>query len=184
MDTETVRVQLRDVHAALKRNEEEHEILISLAHGFEGWLRLKGEDQVTTLPLPNVPTAPTRRFRWAGSRAGEATGRPTVKRSPRTLGAISLRQAVREVLEEARGEPLHVKEIYRRVTGKGALSGSKDPESVTDLIALGLRDRDKLPIEKTTSRTWRWVTGPGSLNGELPGGDASRLEEPAVGGPK
>src|SRR6266567_3118642 len=51
MDEAIVRDQLEQVKAALVRNEEDHDALVSIVKGFEAWLRLNGKAGVT-LPLP------------------------------------------------------------------------------------------------------------------------------------
>lgn len=144
MDQDAVRSQLREVQEALKRNDEERDILVSLIHGLEGWLRLHGTAPVVTLPLPTM-VVPT-----------EATGR----RSSRVKGTISLRQAVQDVLKEAQGAPLHVKEILRRAQERGAVTESRDPQSVIDFVTYGLKTRDGAPVEKVAPRTWRWAGTP------------------------
>lgn len=44
MDAKTARAHLAEVHAQLARNEDEHEVLVSLARGYEGWLRLNPQE--------------------------------------------------------------------------------------------------------------------------------------------
>ena len=142
MDEAIVRDQLEQVKAALARNEEEHDALVSIVKGFESWLRLNGKAGVTH-PLPVV--APT-----------SHNGKPVLARHA-IKGRVSVRQAVLQVLKDARGEPLHVKEIVRRINDLGAISASKNPAGVVGLVAMSLQKRDNQPIERTAGQTWRWA---------------------------
>src|SRR6266581_4068443 len=73
-----------DVMAALARNEEERDALVTIHKGFEAWLRLNGKAGVT-LPLPVVAPAPA------------PNGKPVMARHA-IKGKISVRQAVLQVL--------------------------------------------------------------------------------------
>ena len=136
MEEKTVRAQLEEVQRALSRTEEEREVLISLVRGYEGWLRIHGVREGPSQPLPLRKSA--------GGRGRKPKGR------------ISLRSAVREVLREAQGEPLHSRELARRVLERGAVSESKKPANVVALVALGLK-RAGEPVDKVAPNTWAWV---------------------------
>ncbi len=129
MDRATVRKQLDEVRTALKRNEDEHRVLVSLLQGYEGWLRLNPETEVQQLAL--VPEGPTRK------------------------GSMSFRSAVLRVLQEARGEPLNVREVLVRATTLGAITGAKNPLGAVDLMAYSLAKNH--PVEKVGPRTWRFI---------------------------
>lgn len=140
MDEMTVRAQLAEVQDELKRNEEEHKVLASLLQGYEGWLRLRGlgkapRSLVQTAKPPVVPAVKPKR-----------KGRPG--------GTISFKDAVLTVLKEARGEPLHSRELIFRARGLGAITRARRPAGVVDVTMRALANE---PIEKVAPRTWRWV---------------------------
>lgn len=120
MDERSVRAQLVETKDRLRQVDEEREILLSLIHGFEGWLRLHGA------ALPDIPH-----------------------------GSVSMRSAVRRVLQEAHGAPIHTKEILKRAMEIGASTQADRPESVVDLTALTLSKKE--PVERVGPRTWRWA---------------------------
>jgi hypothetical protein len=142
VDEAAVREQLEQVRVALARNEEEHEALVTIVKGFEAWLRLNTRPAVT-LPLPVVA-------------AKIENAKPPLARHA-VKGKLSVRQAVLQVLKDARGEPLHAKEIARRVSEMGAVTSSKNPAGVVGLVANSLQTRDSQPIEKVAGQTWRWA---------------------------
>jgi hypothetical protein len=133
MEAKTVRLNLEEIRGALARNEEEHDVLLSLLKGYEGWLRLNPE---ASAPQMSLPLAEGRTPR------------------PATPGTISMRGAVLRVLREAHGEPLHSKEILRRVTALGAMSNAKNPLGMMDLLAYSLAKSH--PMKKVGPRTWRY----------------------------
>jgi hypothetical protein len=127
MDSDTIRKQLDEVKTALKRNEDEHRVLVSLMQGYEGWLRLNpGAAVQLTLTTERV----------------------------QAQGGISFRGAVLRVLKEARGEPLNVREILVRAQGLGAVTGAKNPLGAVDLVAYSLAKNHS--VEKVGPRTWRY----------------------------
>jgi len=132
MEEKTVREHLDEVKGALKKNEEEHDVLLSLLRGYEGWLRLHGSNGVAQLVLVQP-------------KAG--AGKPK--------GAVSFRSAVIAVVKEAHGEPLHTKEILKRALSRGATTEAKQPENITDLMCYSL-SKD-YPIVKVGPRTWSWT---------------------------
>lgn len=71
-------------------------------------------------------------------------------------GTIGLVSAVLAVLREAKGEPLHVRDILPRALEKGAKTNARNPLGVVDMVAANLR-RDGKPVAKAGPRTWRWV---------------------------
>lgn len=133
MESQLIRQRLREAYADLEKIEERREALTSIVKGYESLLRLDGppdpDPPQQTLPLPTPGPA---------------------------KGSVSFRAAVQQVLREARGQPLHVKEIYKRAQSLGAASAAKDPVRITDLMIYSLRSRNKLPIEKTAPATYRW----------------------------
>ena len=140
MNEESIRAQLAEFKGELSRNEEEHEALLNLVKGLEGWLRIKTKS-TTNAVLPMFPEMPL----------------VVASRKSMAKGPISVSRAVHQVIKEARGEPLHVKEILRRVLELGAITEAKDKMAVVDLVAHSLRKRGKAPIERIGSRTWKWV---------------------------
>lgn len=138
MDDQSVRAQLVETKARLKIVEEEREILLSLIHGFEGWLRINLGDRAL-----------------AGVHQPAMLPETVIRPSNARVGTISMRAAVRQVLRDAHGSPLHTKEIYRRVSELGAKTTAGRPESVVDLTALTLSKNE--PIERISPRTWRWT---------------------------
>ncbi|MCL4369880.1 MAG: hypothetical protein M1380_03090 [Chloroflexi bacterium] len=154
MDERTVREHLKEVQAELDRNEEEHAVLESLLRGYEGWLRLNAKP---VLPSAHQPVLPALEVRH-GSTFREAR---------------SIRSQVQRVLQEARGEPLHTREILLRLHNMGCDVGGQNPQGMADLQAYSLR-KAGVPVEKVGPRTWRWTGQDGSTageNGQLEGGE-------------
>ncbi len=60
------------------------------------------------------------------------------------LQSISFRDGVLEVLRQARGEPLHVKEIWRRMQSLGITSSSKRPENFVALYTKRIPGMEKV----------------------------------------
>jgi hypothetical protein len=135
MDAKSVRSNLTEVTAQLARNEEEHEVLLSLVRGYEGWLRLNPDPtaQMALLPLDVDP---------------QRTG-------SQPKGSRSMRGAVLQVLKDARGEPVHGKEILARAYQLGAKTDAKNPLGAVDLMAHSLMKSH--PVEKVGPRVWRYV---------------------------
>lgn len=133
MDAKSVRSNLTEVTAQLARNEEEHEVLLSLVRGYEGWLRLN-PDPAPQMALPPLEAAPRKGSQPKGSR--------------------SMRGAVLQVLKDARGEPVHGKEILARAYQLGAATDAKNPLGAVDLMAHSLKKSH--PVEKVGPRVWRY----------------------------
>ena len=136
MDEAIVREHLAEIRKALAGNEEEHEVLMNLLKGYEGWLRLHGE----------TPSA----LQLGFSVNGEGKGKTAPK------GKLSLRRAVIQVLQDARGMSLHASEMWRLVQALGVQTSSPNPVGVVDFTAHSLK-RQGL-VEKTAPRTWRWTS--------------------------
>jgi hypothetical protein len=135
MDTKSVRSNLTEVTTQLARNEEEHEVLVSLVRGYEGWLRLN--------PDPQPPPQMIVMF--------EPEGRGS---SSQPKGSRSMRGAVLQVLKDARGEPVHGREILARAIALGAATDAKNPLGAVDLMAHSLKKSH--PVEKVGPRVWRY----------------------------
>lgn len=133
MDGPTLRQRLREAYTELEQLEGRRDALTSIVKGYESLIRLNGAPEPEPAPSLSLPTP------------------------GRAKGTVSFRSAVQQVLREARGEPLHIKEIYARATALGAVSGAKEPVRVTDLMLYSLRTRTKLPIEKVGPGTYRWA---------------------------
>jgi len=146
VDATKARQQLREWNEQLSRLDEEREVLLSLVRGFEGWLRLHG-DVALHAPVKAAPSIERPRTR-----------RRTAPRPATSLkGSISLRKAVLQVLREAHGEPVHVREILARIEALGAVTEAKNPLKIIDLIASGAKTRNHEPIERVSPRSWRWA---------------------------
>lgn len=154
MDETSVRAQLREVQNALKVNEQEHEVLMSLLAGLEGWLRLPRRNTnasgMTSVSSPE------------GHEDDVDPNRP------------SYRKAVLAVLQESPGQPIHTAELVKRVADKGARSNAKDVKGITDLNVLSLMKHHP-EIQKVAPRTWTWMP-----NGKVSESDKPVLK--AVGG--
>ncbi len=144
MDADTIRKQLQEVQSELRRIEAVREVLLDLVKGYEGWLRLHD----------NPPMQP-RLIATEG----------TTKGKRRTTGAISAREAIKRVLQDAHGEPLHSEEIWRRAEMLGARTNAAVPKDVVDLTLVGLRQR--FPIQRVAPRTYKWVNGVEPSGGNL-----------------
>lgn len=138
MDEKNARRQIQELNAALKALDEDRDVFISLIRGYEGWLRLHGSDA-----SPARATVPKQ---------------PAKRRPSRALkGTISLRKAVLQVIREAHGSPVHLKEIRARALGMGASTDAKDPDRIMDLVAYNLKSRSGQPLERVSPRSWRWT---------------------------
>ena len=60
------------------------------------------------------------------------------------LQSMSFRDGVSEVLRQARGEPLHVKEIWRRMQSLGVKSSSKRPDNFVALYTNRITGMEKV----------------------------------------
>ena len=136
MNEQDVREQLGELKEFLKRLDEQREVVASLVRGDEGWLRLFGStngQSVVQFTLPSMDE----------------------QRSNRPKGKISLRQAVREIVKGALGEPIHAKEIWLRAQALGAISQAKNPVATIDLTAYSITG-----MKKVAPRTWAWIGEP------------------------
>lgn len=134
MDAASVRQQLREVNAELARLDQERDVLLTLARGLEAWLALHGGKDT-----PDQPQLPLGRGR-----------------SSKPAGALPLRAAILQVVRDARGQPLHAREILARTRAMGADTSAKKPESVVDLVAYSWKKRGE-PLERSGPMTWRWA---------------------------
>jgi hypothetical protein len=138
-----------ELRTRLKKVEEERQVLLTLLQGYEGWLRLFANGSARP-PHPMLDMRPK--------------------------GTISLRKAIRQIVQEARGIPVHAKEIWLRAHELGAMTGASDPVAAVDYTAYSIKG-----IKKVAPRTWRWVgepQGPSEVLGSLPE-DGSRMVGPA-----
>ena len=150
MDVTVVRQHLKEVKTELRANEEQHEWLLNLVTGYEGWLKSQGysAEDIPALQL-GMPTAPEERMRH----------------SNRPKGEISMRKALLRVLKDARGSSLHAKEILHRAQVLGAITTGKNPVGLVDL---NLHSMGAEGVEKVAPRTWRWVEPTLGGNGDRP----------------
>lgn len=75
-----------------------------------------------------------------------------VPRGPQLKGTISFRRAVNQILDVARGAPLHAKEIGERALAMGVVGTAKNVPAIADLMCKGIEG-----AEKVGPRTWRKV---------------------------
>ncbi len=131
IDEGTIRRQLAEFRARLAQLEEERQAIEGIVSGYETLLRTMGSEKpAAPLPAPAVSLP---------------------------VGKVSMRSAVRHVLEQAK-EPLHSRDILARAQAMGASTTAKYPGSVVDLVVLGLAQRGL--VTKTAPRTWRWTGQP------------------------
>lgn len=133
MDSTEVRAELREVEERLKKIDHDRRKLVQIREGLEAWLDLQGSNGKTPAYL-----------------------RPKKSRS-QPKGARSLRSAVLQVLQEAGGEPLHVRDILVRAQAMGAATEAKNPAHVLDLICYSLLKRGGQPLQRVAPSTWRWI---------------------------
>ncbi|MGH7487339.1 MAG: hypothetical protein ACREMY_17325 [bacterium] len=141
MDAKTARAHLTDVQAQLARNEDEHEVLVNLARGYEGWLRLNPDNSAAQPPQMSLTFQPE----------------PANRSEPK--GSRSFRGAILQVIKDARGEPISTREILPRALALGAITESKNPLGTVDLMVHSLTKIKHPVIEKVGPRLWRY-TGP------------------------
>ncbi len=137
MEEKAVREQLEAARKDLRRVDEERDVLISMIRGCEGWLRLHGVKPMEPVAQPALPMK-------APNGSDGAT-------------AISLRSALLQVLKDAHGEALHVREMVPRALRLGASTNAKSPVTVADFMLDLLKKNKGEPIEKIAPRTWRYV---------------------------
>lgn len=132
MDAATARKEILEANQQLAMIDERRQSLLAWVAGLEGWMKLHPNDsKQLSLPIK--------------------TNRPS-----KPKGAVSFRGAIIGVLQGARGEPLHSKEILARARAAGADTRSKTPERMVELVMYNLANRDGKPVEKVAARTWRW----------------------------
>jgi hypothetical protein len=143
MDESTVRKQLEELRTELSRFDDERSVIVSLIRSYETWLRLRGKDDgvVATPPLPGLLPLDEPKV-------------VVITESDNDAGP-SFRGGVLRVIREAHGEPLHAKEILRRVEALGARTTAKNKLSVVALAIRSLSERQ--PIEKAGPRMWKWA---------------------------
>ena len=132
MDEGAIRKTLEELTGELDQLEARRQAILTAQKGLEALLGLRSKPEMQTelqLPTPN----------------------PTKQK-----GTRSLRSAVKQVIQDARGSPLHSKEILKRARAMGASTAAKDPVAIIDLVMSSLR-RDGGPVERTAPRTWRWT---------------------------
>lgn len=137
MDEKAVRRQAAEVKTELTRNEREHEVLLSLLKGLEGWLELNGS---RPRPAPHL---------LLSSADGQA-------KPPKLQEVPSARGSVLKVIREAGGASLHVKDILEQVRQMGARVKEDNPAGMIDLMLYSLK-KSEYPVEKVGPRTWRWA---------------------------
>lgn len=127
MNEKTVRDHMETIRARLRQLDTERDVLGTLLKGYEGWLRVYiNGGTPSQLPLQAM--------------------RSTIQ------GKMSIRRAVIQVLKDARGEPLHCKEIWRRAQEIGAKSKAKNPIAAIDFTGYTLPE-----IKKVAPRTWKYI---------------------------
>jgi len=126
MDEKTVRDHMDTIRARLRQLEAERDVLQTLLRGYEGWLRVYVN--------------------------GNAPSQLSLPPAPPIHGKMSIRRAIVQVLKDARGEPLHCKEIWRRAEELGAKTTSKNPAAAVDFTAYTLKE-----IKKVAPRTWSYI---------------------------
>lgn len=128
MDKAAMREHMEAIRAELTRIEGEQEALREMLHGYERWFRLHSENGTQQLEM--------------------AVG----VRGRRPKGTISFREGVRNVLRQARGEPLGDSEIWTRMQSLGVESDAKNPVGFVGLAVKRLPE-----VEKVAARTFRWI---------------------------
>jgi hypothetical protein len=147
MNEKAARDLLEEAQGRLAKIEEERAVWLSAIQMAEGWLRIYGAKDSNGASQSALP----------------GISKPARKRA-RSASGMSLRGAVAHVLREARGAPLHREEILKRIRVLGADTNAKDAPGIIDLVAINLKTRSDMPIEKVSPRTWRW-TGEVDSNG-------------------
>ena len=136
MDRAALQKQMEEVRDLIAKNEREHEGLLALLKGFEGWFRLNPEDGVSPAQLEF----------------------PAPGRGVTPLGTMSFNKGVVSVLKQAHGEPLRDVVIWRRMQALGVKSNAENPVGWVN------REATKhAKIEKAGPKTWRWIW---LINGE------------------
>lgn len=136
MDVKSIRKTLTEITGELADVDARREKLLAAHKGLEALLTLKsGSGDV-------VVTVPTAHLKLSGG--------------PRPKGTRSLRGAVLQIVQDARGAPLHSAEILKRARAMGAETAAKDPKAIIDLMLYSLKKSGK-PVEKTAPRTWRYI---------------------------
>ena len=157
IDREAVCADIHRWQAELQAIEAKRESIQLVLRGLRGWL--DGQPEMHRRAQSDVQ--PTTK---AGAQVQRA------RRIPKD-GRPSVRGAIKQVLIEGQGRPLHTDEILAAVTALGITINSPRPGGLVELNLHSLR-RDGHPIEKVATHTWMW-----DVQSELPASDRSRLEE-------
>ncbi|MBI2874213.1 MAG: hypothetical protein HYY09_03925 [Firmicutes bacterium] len=132
LNVQQVEKQLEGIEEALSRIELERQALLGLKEAAESWISI----------TKGTPPVKTHKPRGSGKKRDEGK-------------EISLRSAVFQVLQEARGRSLHVTEIWDRAHRMGANTKADRPTAVID-SSLHAFHRKGGPVEKTGPATWKW----------------------------
>jgi hypothetical protein len=130
MNKDAMRKQMEDVRDELNRLDGQRVALEQILRGYEAWFRSLPEN---------------------GTRSQHQLKLPVGGRGGATKGSIGIQNAFKEVLKQARGEPLPNAEIWLRMQEKGAKSDAKRPLGIIDLIGKRVPEAEKVAV-----RTWRW----------------------------
>lgn len=141
MDADQIRKQLREIQVQLQRVEAERTALMSLATGYESWLRIYDPKQ--------------NGYQSAFPPADDKVKRPRPKGA---AGKVTIRGAIRDVLMAARGTELHSTEIWRRVEAMGAKTDVLEPVDLVDLNLVSIRKRDPR-FKKVGKRMFKFEEG-------------------------
>lgn len=116
MERELMRRQMESVRSELNRVDAEREVLEGLLKAYESWFRIHPENGAN--PPATPPQLP--------------------------LEGISFKDGLLSVLQQSRGEPLHVKEIWHRMREMGVSSNAKRPEGFVSMHANRIEGVEKV----------------------------------------
>ena len=155
MDEGTIRNTLDELRNELEQLDSRRERVLEAYRGLEALLALHtsaGNPPLFTMLSTNSKTKPK--------------------------GKRSMRGAVRKVIREAHGQPLHSTEILRRARALGANTAAKNPAAIIDLLMYAYKG-EGYPVEKTEPRTWRWAGDSINPKDMTPGGSPPRSKSRA-----
>ena len=144
MNSDAVRLHLREINDELARLDRQRDALIEAVRGLEGWLRASADAVVRSGDQTLTPAKVKSQIR----RSKVGRGQPK--------GDIPMRVAILQAIRDARGQSLSTTEILARARAMGAVTDAARPERTIDLTAYNWQKAGQ-PIERTGRQQWRWI---------------------------
>ena len=132
-------MELEQMRVLLDHLREEHQTLTNAIVALEQYLAIREKAPGLAREIPRPEQVPL----LADIKGNGA-------KSTRPKGSISIRQAIVDVLKQAR-RPMHTTEIWQHAYARGARTTAKRPDAIVALSAYGIGG-----VEKVGPRTFVW----------------------------